>query len=184
MTISGRVNHAFFVQLNFVSKTVYVWQGFRNIVVSGRTWQPVGPQATIDQAQDAIGDVVPAITLKVSGVDSSLLALALSESNEVQGRLAQIYDQYFDNDWQPFGDFSVFNVVRMDTLKITKRRNQDGTYDQVIAINSEQFLTNGPNPPYGRYSSTDQWARQGNTNDLYFEYMAINQNRRQRWPTY
>ena len=183
--IPGRVNHAFFVEFSFVSKTVRVWQGFRNIKVSARLWQPVGPLATVSSIEDPVGDNVPVVSLNVSGVDATLLALALSESNEVQGRFATIYDQYFDNGWQPYGDFAFFNVVRMDTLKVSKRVDPStGEYTQVIDISAEQFLTNGPNPPYGRYTNADQWAREGNTNDLYFEYMGANQSRRQRWPTF
>jgi hypothetical protein len=185
MTIAGQVRHAFFVQFNFTSVTKYVWQGFRVLPFSGRIWEPVGPLATVEQVEDAVSDTVPLITLKVSGVSAELLALALSESDEVQGKLAYIYDLYFDADWQPIGDLAFFDVVRMDTIKIVKQRDaQTSSYTQTIEIASEQFLTNGPNPPYGRYSSADQWAREGNTDDLYFEYMAINQNRRQRWPTY
>lgn len=185
MTIAGQVRHAFFVQFNFASVTKYVWQGFRTIPVGDRIWEPVGPLATVDQVEDAVSDTVPIITLKVSGVSAELLALALSESDEVQGRLAYIYDLYFDANWQPIGDLAFFDVVRMDTIKIKKSLDQDtDSYTQVIEIACEQFLTNGPNPAYGRYSSADQWARQGNTNDLYFEFMAINQNRRQRWPTF
>lgn len=185
MSVPGRVNHAYFVQFNFASVTKYVWQGFRKIPVGGRLWEPVGPLATIDQIEDAVSDTVPIITMMVSGVSAELLAIALAESGEVQGRLAYIFDQYFDDDWQPIGDLAFFDVVRMDTIKIVKKRDSEsGSYTQVIEIASEQFLTNGPNPAYGRYSSADQWAREGNTNDLYFEYMAINQNRRQRWPTF
>lgn len=185
MSLQGRINHAFFVEFNFLTATKRVWQGFRRIEVDGRMWEPVGPLATVEQIEEPIADMVPSITLSVSGVSAELLALALSETNEIQGRLATIYDQYFTDDFQPYGSFEVFNMVRMDTLKIKKSRNaQDGSYTAVIEISAEQFLTNGPNPPYGRYSSADQWAREGNNNDLYFEYMADNQNRRQRWPTF
>lgn len=177
--------HAFFVQFNFTSGPEYVWQGFRPLTIGGNTWKPVGPQATVDEVSDPVGDNVPGITFMVSGVDSATLAAALSSSDEIRGQLAFIYDLFFDDNWKPVGDFAVFAVARMDTIKISNQpANKDGSRDQVISISAENYLTNGPYAPNGRYSNADQWARQGNDNDLYFQYMAINQNRRQRWPNY
>lgn len=184
MSLTGTLRHAFFVKFDFGSGPYYVWQGYRPIRIGGIRWEPVGPNATVQQVEDAVSDNVPSITLSVSGVDASLLSLALSETDEIRLRLAYIFDQYFDENWQPTGSMASYAVIRMDTLKITNTANQDGSRDQVIAITGEHFLTNGPCPPAGRYSSADQWTRMGNNSDLYFEYMAINQNRRQRWPTY
>lgn len=180
------VRHAFLVMFDFLSGPVYVWQGFRPLVVDGITWNAVGPLATVGQVEDAISDNAPTITLRISGVSASLIAKALEESSEVRGQLAYIYDIFFDDDWQPTGSPSVYAVVRMDTVKISNNRNPDGSRDQAIEVACEHFLTNGPNPPFGRYSSADQSARHGDTSppDLYFQYMAINQNRRQRWPTF
>lgn len=181
---TGALRHAFFVKFDFLSGPYYVWQGFRPLRINGIKWEPVGPQATIDEVEDAVSDSVPTITLSISGVSADLLAKALAETNEIRLRLAYIYDLYFDENWQPSGDMAAYAVLRMDTLKITNKRNQDDSRDQVISITAENFLTNGPCPPAGRYSSADQWSRLGDTSDLYFEFMAINQNRRQRWPTY
>jgi len=180
----SRLNHAFFAKLDFLSGPAYVWQGFRKIEVAGQVWLPVGPKATVEQIDDPVGDNVPGISFKVSGVDTSTLAAALGEADEIQNRLATVYDQFFDKDLQPTGSLKVFAVARMDSIKVSRQQNSDGSYDQVITVSAENFLTNGPYPSYGRYSSEDQWARLGNNADLYFQFMMINQNRRQRWPTY
>jgi hypothetical protein len=178
------LRHAFLVNFNFLSGSYYVWQGFRPLLLSGQIWQPVGPMATVDTVEDLISDTVPSISLKVSGADAGLLAKALSESNEVRGQMAIIYDIYFDENWQPIGDPESYAMVRMDVMKISKRKNSDGSADQVIEIPSEHLLTNGPNPPAGRYSSADQAQRYPLTTDLYFEFIPQNQNRIQRWPTF
>ena len=181
------LNHAFFVKFNFLSGSYYVWNGFRNLKIDGQLWQPVGPSATIQQIEDPVSDSIQPIILTVSGVDAGLLAKALSETNEIRGQLAFIYDMYFDKDEQPIGVMEAYAMVRMDTLKI--RRQADGeSWVQVIEISSEHFLTNGPNPPAGRYSSADQAQRLSvlspTPTDLYFEFMSQNQNRVQRWPTF
>lgn len=178
------IRHAFFCKFEFLSGPYYVWTGFRNLSASGIIWRPTGPMATVGTIEDAVSDSAPAVILTVSGVDTALLALALSETDQVRGQLAFIYDMFFDENWQPDGAMENYAVVRMDTLKIKKQKNQDESWTQVIEITGENFLTNGPCPPYGRYSNADQWAREGNNNDLYFQYMAINQNQRQRWPTF
>ncbi len=176
------LNHAFFVKFDFLSGPYYVWNGFRYLDLAGHIWSPVGPKATITQIEDPVSDSIQPIMLSVSGVDPGLLALALSETNQIRGRLAFISDCYFDNEEQPIGVPEPYSMTRMDTLKI--RRQADGeSWQQVIEISSEHFLTNGPNPVAGRYSSADQAQRYPLETDLYFDYMSQNQNRVQRWPT-
>lgn len=182
------LRHAWFVKFNFLSGPYYVWQGFRPLIIDGTTWQAVGPRGVVEQIEDAVADRVPQIILSVSGVDGDLLAKALASSSEIRGQLAFVYDGFFDGNWQLEGGLAVYAIVRMDTIKVSKSRQaeEEGrvSWIQTIVISCENYLTNGPCPPFGRYSSEDQWARQGNTDDLYFQYMAINQNRRQRWPTF
>lgn len=177
------LRHAWLVQFNFQSRTMRVWNGLRNLNAGGQVWQPVGPNGMIDQIEDAISDSLPSVAMRISGVNPTLLNMALSEANAIRGRLAFVYDVFFDAEWQP-GSIESYAVVRMDTLHVRKKQNRDGSWDQSIEITGEHFLTNGPCPPYGRYSNEDQWARLGNNDDKYFEYMGANQNRRQRWPTF
>lgn len=177
------LNHAFFVRFDFLSSTYRVWNGYRRLLLGGFTWDPVGPFATVQQIEDPVSDSIQPIILSVSGVDQGLLAKALSEDNEINGRMTFIYDCYFDKDSQPIGSLETYAVTRMDTLHI--KRQMDGeSWTQVIEISSEHFLTNGPNPPAGRYSSADQAMRYPGVTDLYFDYMSQNQNRVQRWPTF
>ncbi len=182
------LRHAFLVKFAFLSGAYYVWQGFRPLPAGGQLWQPVGPLATVDTVEDLVSDTATSILFKVSGVDPTLLALALSETDQVRGQMAFIYDLYFDEDWQPIGIPESYAMVRMDVIKITKKKNPDGSSDQVIEIPSEHFLTNGPNPVAGRYSTADQNQRLSvispTPTDLYFEFMSQNQNRIQRWPTF
>lgn len=186
--MSGRdVRHAWFVYFAFKSSSYRVWNGFRNIDIEGNTWSPVGPKATVEQIEDPISDSVPSIVLKVSGVDADLLAAALASTDEIRGRLAFIYDHFFDEDWQPLGDLASYATVRMDTIKVIRKPNEDGSADQTIELTCEHFLTQGPYPPYGRYTSADQAARYPVSpygQDKYFDFMPQNQNRRQRWPTF
>jgi hypothetical protein len=178
------LRHAFLVQFNFASGTMYVWNGFRPLPIGDIIWQPVGPNGVVEQIEDVISDNVAPIVLKISGVDEQLLAKALAETNEVKNQLATIYDIFLDENWQPIGDPATYAVVRMDTLKITRKRVSDDSWECSIAISCENYLTNGPCPPYGRYTSADQWARLGNNNDLYFNYMPLLQNQRIRWPSF
>lgn len=181
-----RANHAFFVLFRFGNGDARVWTGFRNIELAGFVWRPVGPRATLSQIDDAVSDTVPQITLSCSGADDQTLAAALS-SDYIRGHLAFIFDQFFDNDWQPVGDFNPYATVRMDTVKVRRKRNEDGSWDQIISIACEHWLTQGPYPPYGRYTSQDQNARYPTSpsgGDKYFDYMPQNQNRIQRWPTF
>lgn len=180
------LRHAWFVLFDFASGPMRVWNGFRNIEIGGFVWSPVGPQATIDQIEDPVADTVPSIVMRVSGVDATLLADALAGATEIQGRLAFIFDCFFDASWQPITTLESYSLVRMDTIKIKREQSGDADkhWEQTIELTCENFLTQGPYPPYGRYTTADQVNRFPGVTDLYFEYMPANQNRRLRWPTF
>lgn len=179
-----RVRHAWFVEFRFLTTTTRVWTGFRYITVGGYTWAPVGPRGVVDQIEDPLTDQAPSLALRMSGADSDTLALALSETNEVRGQMVFIYDLYFDVDWQPIASLEAYAVARMDTIRVKKIINADGSSDHVLEVPAEFLLTAGANPPYGRYSAADQTARHPGQTDLYFEFMGQNQSKVLRWPNY
>lgn len=178
------LRHGFFVAFFFGDGTVRVWNGYRAIELAGFVWQPVGPFATVDQIEDEVSDQAPQIQLRISGVDSRLLNEALQATDQVRGRLAFIYDQYFDADWQPLGTFETYTVVRMDNIKVSRQRASDGSWERTITVPSEFLLTNGPNPVAGRYSALDQAVRFPGLTDHYFDFISTLLNKVIRWPTF
>lgn len=178
------VRHAYFVEFRFTSSTERVWNGFRNIDLGGHIWTPVGPSGTVGNIEDPISNSAPGLSLSLSGVDTDILTAVLAATNEVRGRLVFIYDTFFDEDWQPLEPLSAYAMARMDTVKVSRQAADDGSWNRVISIPAEYLLTTGANPPAGRYSSADQQARFPEANDRYFEFMAQNQNKRMRWPTF
>lgn len=187
MTVSpgdSPLRHAWFAEFHFKSSTARVWTGYRNISLNGHTWSPVGPNGAVDTIEDPIAGSAPALDIRMSGVDSAALATALAGTDEIRGQLVFIYDQYFDAAWQPTGSFAPYAMVRMDTVKVSRSENADGSWDRMITIPSEYLLTAGPNPPSGRYSNADQFQRHPGVTDHYFEFMGQNQNKRIRWPTF
>lgn len=183
--ISGiAVRLAWFVDFAFTSGHTRVWNGYRNIHLSGQDWLPLGPENAVVQIEDMVGDSVPAVTLKLAGVTSDQIQLAVSESDEVRGQLCFIYNQAFDQNWQPWGDFAPYTVLRMDNLKISRSIQGDGSFIRQIEITGESALTTGANPPAGRYSSLDQAMRHPSTTDKYFDYMSANQQKRITWPNF
>lgn len=183
-TLTQQVRHAWFVEFHFVSETKRVWSGYRYLEINGQVWAPVGPRGVVDQIEDPIGDQAPSLSLRMSGVDADTVAIALSETNELRGRMVFVYDLYFDADWQPIDTLETYAIAKMDTVRVGKSQNPDGSYDRVIEVPAEYLLTTGANPPNGRYSSSDQQARYPGQTDLYFEFMGQNQNRRLRWPDF
>lgn len=182
--LSGEtVRRGVFVEFRFASETKRVWNGFRNIEIGGYLWEPVGPNATVDQIEDPITDQVPSIELRVSGVEADLLAIALSEADQVRGRLAFIYDTYFDPDWQPLLPLENYATVRMDNVKVSKKPDGQGGTDRVISIEAQHLMTAGASAPAGRYSVADQETRHPG-DGKYFEFIPALQNKVIRWPTY
>lgn len=183
-TLTQQVRHAWFVEFHFVSGTTRVWTGFRYISVNGLIWAPVGPRGVVDQIEDPIGDQAPSLSLRMSGVDTAAIASALAQTNELRGRMVFIYDLYFNADWQPIDALETYGIARMDTVRVSKSQNPDGSYDRVIEVPAEYLLTTGSNPPNGRYSSSDQQARHPGQTDRYFEFLGSLQNKRLRWPDF
>jgi len=70
---------AFFVQMTFVTGTVYLWTGLGTISWNGHSWSGVGSLGGISTAEEGSTVEARGITLSLSGIDASLLADVLQE---------------------------------------------------------------------------------------------------------
>ena len=70
---------AIFVQLQFVTATVYIWSGIGSISWNGQTWQGLGQLLSISPAGSAPTVEARGITIVLSGLDATLLPDCLNE---------------------------------------------------------------------------------------------------------
>ena len=74
-TQAGEVFAALFVQMQFISETVYIWTGIGSITWNGHTWSGVGSFLGIEDAiEDGSNVLARGVTLRLSGIDSTLLS--------------------------------------------------------------------------------------------------------------
>lgn len=164
------VRGAFLVKMDFVSGAKYAWNGNTELEIGGNTYIPLyglGRIEGITFSREPVSDRftisvegLPAKTSTEPGSDLNILALALSETDEVEGQLATVSLQLFDADWQPAGSPVPFAIGFMRKPRVTRTRIQgaDGPV-QSIAIGCENIFFNRALPPAGRYTDRDQQAR-------------------------
>lgn len=170
---SGTVKVAFLVKLDFVSETVGVWNGNTRLTVDGVEYIPLFGAGTIDGLSFSNSTVSEQVVVSVSGANSEILGLAMSEAGEVQDRLMTIFLQFFDDDWQPIAAAPVIFYGYMQPPE----GNQDEVTQDVgsmspvhtISVAAENIYFNRSRAPGGRYSDRDQQQR--SPGDKIFDFM-------------
>jgi hypothetical protein len=88
------VRPAQFVELSFVSSTVYVWSGRGEIVWDGQTWLGVGQFGGLSSIEEGTNVQARGIVLTLSGIDLTLLTGLLTDYR--QGLPVLVYLGFFD----------------------------------------------------------------------------------------
>jgi len=183
---AGTVRCDFLVKFEFVSDTVYVWNGNTELTVDGNTYLPMRGYGQIDGLGYAGGTTSESVTLSLDGLPGKaidLLAIALAETPEADQQMVTISLQLFSDDWQPTGvPIPVFRGF-MQPLKISRGAMQgDDGATQSISITAENIFFNRSRPPHGRYTDRDQQAR--SPGDKFFGFVNSLLFKTIRYPDY
>lgn len=168
------VKIAFLVELQFLTDTVYVWNGNTQITSGGQDWKPlygIGKVEGLGQSAEAQSEQV---TLRLIGVpqqDPDILALALEQTPEANQQLVKIYIQLFDSDWQVVGNPILVWFGFMQPPRVS-RTETDGEEGQVqeISVTAENAFFNRSRAPYGRNTDRDQQQRYDG--DKFFQFVS------------
>lgn len=79
----------FAVEIDFASGPLYVWTGYGDLVVDGKTYLGAGQLVNISSVEETTEIEAKGATVTMSGIPSSFLSLALTEP--YQGRECRIY---------------------------------------------------------------------------------------------
>ena len=180
------VRCAVLAQLNFVSETVRVWNGERDLSAGGQTWTPLYSTGQISGIQYSRGPVSNRFELSIhaiSGVAPDILSKAIAETEEAEGQLATVFFLAMNEDWQTYGAPIGIDWGYMRKPRITRTRQQ-GKEGGVRRINigAENFLFNRSLPPAGRYTDADQRAR--SPGDLICQFVPSLRNKNFTYPDY
>jgi hypothetical protein len=168
---------AFLVRFHFVSGIKRLWTGFGKLTtLDGQVWSGLGEMGTIDGLTTAINGTAPAGRLSVSGVDASLLAIAVGETDDFEGQPVAIFLQAFDG--RVLSGLPCAIAVRLMTSLAVSR----SVGNRTLSIEHETPYTGRNRPAGGFYSDRDQQKRY--PGDTFCERTPLLLFASRRWPDY
>ena len=160
------------VELGFDSGTLNFWTGYGDITANGETWTGSGNVLQISTSTENTDLSANGITLTFSGLDSSIVAISLTQN--YRGRIAKVYLGCLDADNQPVSDLYQVFAGRMDTMTITEN---GATASMTITV--ENVLIDLERARMRKYTDAEQQKRY--PGDLSLENVAALQDRQISW---
>lgn len=153
----------FLVSCQFANETIYVWTGIGSIVWDGHAWIGVGTLGNVSAIAETIETQAQGITLSLSGIDSSLLSDALTQT--YGGGKAKVWLAFMLANGSLVSDPIPAYLGDMDQTTIDM-----STEDTTISIAVENGLSELNRARGGRY--TDQCQRQKYPTDGGLKYVS------------
>lgn len=173
-------------EFQFASGTKRLWGGNTELVTGGHTWLPTFGAATVDGLGFSGGTSADAVTFTLNGLPNQpadFLGVALTETPDIVQRLAIVYLQLFDSDWQPVGaPIGVFwGFMQPPQVSRSPMGATEGAV-QTITLSAENAFFNRSRPPNGRYTDRDQQSR--SPGDKFFQFIPGLLFKNILWPDY
>lgn len=134
------------VKMEFDSATIGLWSGYSDITIAGVEYLGTGALLGISEVEETSEISARGVTITVSGLDESILAIALNEP--YQNRALSVLIGTIDG--TTVDSYTLFRG-RMDVMKISE---SGGTTS--ISITAENRLIDLERPRSARYTSEDQ----------------------------
>ena len=158
----------FAVDIDFASGPLYVWSGIGDLTIGAKTYLGAGQLMNISSVEETTEIEAKGATITMSGIPSTFLALALTES--YQGRECRIY---FGMTSTPSDYVEVFSG-ELDQMNISEEANTSS-----IAVTVENVLIRLERPVVRRFTSQDQKSRF--PADLGLDFIAALQDKEVFW---
>lgn len=159
--LEGRtVRVAHLVEFCFDGQARRLWNGSYKITTGGHDWFGIRKLGSIEGLEHD-GDLQSAeLKFSVSGVDSRLLAMAVSENPEGYiGEIVKVYYQFFDEDWQLLDDPVARAAGIIDGVEVTRQPMEGGGTRRVITITAQNIFYGRGIPPASFFTNSDQQQR-------------------------
>lgn len=160
------------VEFLFDSGDVRFWTGIGEITANSEIWSGAGSVMSISDSKEGIDLSADGLTIVLSGLDSSIVAIALTEN--YRGRTCKVYMGALNATNQPVSDLYQVFAGRMDTMNI----QEDGTTAS-ISITVENVLIDLDRARARKYTDEEQKKRYPGDNSL--ETVAGLQDRQILW---
>lgn len=117
---------AWFVDLNFLSGSLYYNTTAESYVVDGHNYQGIGGLTDISQIHESDSATPSKITLSFALTKRSLIAATIGNAAEYRNRRVKIYLQLMSETMQPVGAKVLRWSGYMDKVSVEKSRNEGG----------------------------------------------------------
>ena len=160
----SQITALLFVELDFASGDLHLTTAGHDVVWNGLTWTGVGALGVVEAIKEDVGLQANGIKMGLQGVDTSIIAIALSE--DYQGRAARIWCAFVNIDTgaivaDPVGPWT----YRMDHMEI-----MDGGDNATVMLQLESELAAWDRPNIKRFTDADQ--KRLYPNDKGFEFIT------------
>lgn len=159
------------LELEFDSGFTRLWTGYGNITANGVEWFGAGQLLGIGDSKESTDLTAEGLTVTLSGLDQTLVALALAEN--YRGRPAKVYIGALASG-APVSDLYQVFSGRMDTMTI-----QETGETSTIVLNIENVLVDLQRPRLRLYTNEEQLKRYAGDKSL--EQIANLQDRQILW---
>lgn len=152
--LAGRViQRGILVHFDFLGEPHRVWSGTGLLRAGGREWSGLGELGTIEGLESALGGIAPETTFTLSGVDPTLVLLALNSSDRVKGRSVTVFLQLFDLDsLETLDDPFAIYLGTMDVMKVSAT----GPTMRKVSVTAETLFARRALAPWEYLSDRDQ----------------------------
>jgi hypothetical protein len=157
------------VELEFDSGAVRLWNGYHDATIDGDEYTGAGSFMSVGTIEESGEVSAKGTTIALSGIDASLISLALQEN--YQNRSARVIIGTVDNG--VFTDYTLFRG-RMDVMAI-----EESGETASIRVTAENNLIDLERPRSSRYTSEDQKTYY--PGDLGLDYVADLQDKQINW---
>lgn len=160
----------FAIDIMFDSGPLYVWSGYGDFTSGTKTYLGAGQLLNISSVEETTEIEAKGATLSISGIPSSYLSLALTET--YQGRECVIYFGVRT----ATGTIELWEVFSGELDQMNIFEDKDTT---TVSVTAENTLIKLDRPVVRRFTDQDQKSRY--PNDKGFEYIAGIQDKEIYW---
>ena len=172
---SGAVSIAQLVRIQFTSGDVLLNSSNWDLAWDSLTYQGAYGLGSVSPVTDQPGEV-QGITLAMDGGDSSRIALALDDADEVQGAVATLRTALIETATYTVLDAPVDWLGKCDTMGISEDGNTAG-----VSVSAESKAVDLLRGTPATYSDSDQQA--AFSGDLAFQYVVSQIDQPVVWPS-
>jgi hypothetical protein len=169
---SANVRPILMAELEFDSGVTRLWNGIGSVTIEGNEFIGVGSLGSISPITETAQIKSTGLDFTMAGVDSTLLALALTE--DYQERAATLWLGFMDPDDNSYIDRLQIYKGRMDVMTI-----EEAGDTSVISVSTESILVGLERARERRFTDEDQKTQY--PNDKGFEFVASLQQKDVAW---